>query len=259
MTATWTRDTPWRQGHLLTTEAALALGLSHPESPDSTCVVVISHDCDLANDALHIEPDVEVIVGRRLQKGDGNYFWSKAPRTLHIDTLHNGIGACLLECVIAGSVVLEKLHRTKIARILRGNSLLSARLQRARTDGAKGPVWTAENDRVSRVALKLARCHAAFELNEPQLHDPSHLGIKPLPLMTEDEREAFECDGNALDVWPEVGSRAMQRMLVTGTDAFVEGWVTVQEGNYRFRTSQANGLTVKIVLREYLGCEIIWD
>ena len=95
MAATWTRDTPWRQGHLLTLEAALAFGFSHPESPDSTCVVVISHDCDLANEALQIEPDVEVIVGRRVQKGDGNYFWAKAPRTLHIDTLHNGSGAVI--------------------------------------------------------------------------------------------------------------------------------------------------------------------
>ena len=95
MTVTWTRDTPWRQGHLLTTEAALALGLSHPESPDSTCVVVISHDCDLANDALHIEPDVEVIIGRRVQKGDGNYFWAKAPRTLNIDALHGGAAAVI--------------------------------------------------------------------------------------------------------------------------------------------------------------------
>lgn len=167
--------------------------------------------------------------------------------------------ACLLECVIAGSATPEQLHRPKITRILRGNSSLLARLSRARMDGEEGLVWAAENDRVSRVVLKLARCHAAFELNEPQLHDPSHLEIKPLPLMTEDEREAFERDDDVLDVWPEVGSRAMQRVLVAGTDAFVEGWVTVQEGNYRFRTSQANGLTVKIVLREYLGCEIIWD
>jgi hypothetical protein len=86
MAAIWTRDTPWRQGHVLTAEAAQALGLSHPESPDSTCVVVISHDCDLANDVLQIEPDVEVIVGRSVPKGDGNYFWAKAPRTLHIET-----------------------------------------------------------------------------------------------------------------------------------------------------------------------------
>ena len=93
MAAIWTRDTPWRQGHLLTAEAIKALGLSHPETPDSTCVVVISHDCDLANDALQIEPDVEVIVGCHLPKGDGNYFWAKAPRTLHIDVLQNDIAA----------------------------------------------------------------------------------------------------------------------------------------------------------------------
>lgn len=30
-------------------------------------MVVISHDCDLANDALQIEPDVEVIIGRHLK------------------------------------------------------------------------------------------------------------------------------------------------------------------------------------------------
>lgn len=107
MTATWTRDTPWRQGHLLTPEAAQALGLSHPESPDSTCVVVISHDCDLANDALHIEPDVEVIIGRRVQKGDGNYFWAKAPRTLHVDALHGG-GVAVIELVATTKRTIPK-------------------------------------------------------------------------------------------------------------------------------------------------------
>ena len=107
MTATWTRDTPWRQGHLLTPEAAQALGLSHPESPDSTCVVVISHDCDLANDALHIEPDVEVIIGRRVPKGDGNYFWAKAPRTLHIDALHGG-GFAVIELVATTKRTIPK-------------------------------------------------------------------------------------------------------------------------------------------------------
>lgn len=40
--------------------------------------------------------------------------------------------ACLLECVIAGDTAPEKLHRTMIARILRENSSLLARLQRAR-------------------------------------------------------------------------------------------------------------------------------
>jgi hypothetical protein len=90
MAVAWTRDTPWRQGHILTTDAAEALDLFHPEAPDATCVIVISHDCDLANDDLQVEPDAEVIVGRRLDKGNGNYFWAKAPRTLHADALRGG-------------------------------------------------------------------------------------------------------------------------------------------------------------------------
>lgn len=107
MAATWTRDTPWRQGHVLTTEAAQALGLAHPETPDSTCVVVISHDCDLASDALQIEPDVEVIVGRHLPKGDGNYFWAKAPRTLHVDALKND-AAAVVELVATDKCLIPK-------------------------------------------------------------------------------------------------------------------------------------------------------
>ncbi len=105
--AIWTRNTPWRQGLVLTEEAIQALGLSHPETPDSTCVVVISHDCDLANDALQMEPDVEVIVGRHLPKGDGNYFWAKAPRTLHVDVLQNDIAA-VVELVATAKRLIPK-------------------------------------------------------------------------------------------------------------------------------------------------------
>lgn len=107
MAAIWTRDTPWRQGHVLTAEATKALELSHPETPETTCVVVISHDCDLANDALQIEPDVEVIVGCHLPTGDGNYFWAKAPRTLHVDVLQNGT-ATVVELVATAKLLIPK-------------------------------------------------------------------------------------------------------------------------------------------------------
>jgi hypothetical protein len=107
MAAIWTRNTPWRQSHALTAEAIHALGLSHPETPDSTFVVVISHDCDLANDALQIEPDVEVIVGRHLPKGNGNYYWAKAPRTLHVDVLQNDTVA-VVELVATAKLLIPK-------------------------------------------------------------------------------------------------------------------------------------------------------
>jgi hypothetical protein len=39
----WDRDNPWRQGHLLNNTDARALELSHPDFPDNTVVLVISH------------------------------------------------------------------------------------------------------------------------------------------------------------------------------------------------------------------------
>lgn len=86
----WTRATPWRQGHVLRAEVAAALGLAHPGDGATTCVVVISHDCDLANDDLVAEHDVEVIVGRLVAKPNGNFQWGKAPRTLHLDMKRAG-------------------------------------------------------------------------------------------------------------------------------------------------------------------------
>ena len=88
---TWTRNTQWRQGHVLTQECVKELGLVNPDAADCTCVVVISHDCDLANDDLQTEPNVEVIIGCLPKEGSGNYFWAKAPRTLHLDALHGAV------------------------------------------------------------------------------------------------------------------------------------------------------------------------
>ena len=46
--AEWGRDTPWRQGHALTSKSSAALGLVPAEAADSKLAIVISHDCDLA-------------------------------------------------------------------------------------------------------------------------------------------------------------------------------------------------------------------
>lgn len=80
----WDRATPWRQGHVLPTEAIHVLGLFHQVSPDDTVVVVISHDCDLANDDLKIEPDVELIIARRIDAVRGDCTNAKVPRRLHL-------------------------------------------------------------------------------------------------------------------------------------------------------------------------------
>lgn len=88
--AQWTRETPWRQGHVLCGAACAALNLKDGVRLEATCVVVIGHDCDLANDDLEVEPSVEVIVGRLVDKANGSFAWGKAPRKLHLEMLRDG-------------------------------------------------------------------------------------------------------------------------------------------------------------------------
>jgi len=120
--------------------------------------------------------------------------------------------------------------------------------------------WNVETERAKSVVLKLARGHAAYELNQPRTDLPLYIDFKPLQRMSDEVREAFEGHSATLVApWAEVGSRAMQRLLVLGSEVYTEGWVVVQEGNYRFSTSQEGGLTIQMVLREYLACQVGWE
>ena len=114
-----------------------------------------------------------------------------------------------------------------------------------------------EVERVHKVALKLARGHAAFELNEPQFEQPDSITAVPLLSLNPEARIAFEEISPGDSVWPEVGSRALQR-LVEGHDLDAYGWIVVQEGRYRFLSSAGVGVIVRMVLSEYLACEVVW-
>lgn len=103
--AEWTRATPWRQGHLLTQEAAQSLGLCHQYGPADTWVVVASHDCDLAQLPAS-ELMVEVVVGRQVARPDGNYTHAKTARTLHIS--FEGATPLLVEFVITAKCSIPK-------------------------------------------------------------------------------------------------------------------------------------------------------
>jgi hypothetical protein len=81
--AEWSRNTPWRQGHALTSKSSVALGLTPAESADSKLAIVISHDCDLAQ-LPGSESQAEIIVAQRIDYGDGNCTHAKNARRLHL-------------------------------------------------------------------------------------------------------------------------------------------------------------------------------
>ncbi|MGV7184685.1 hypothetical protein [Xanthomonas axonopodis] len=169
--------------------------------------------------------------------------------------------ACFIECVICGTTEPASLGREKIAKALRRNNKLRQLIETSRIQTEPGEdaplVWMPDEARVQQVVLKLARCHAAYELNEPQLSAPDHLSILPLPTLSEAQREHFETPPDS-SVWPEVGSRAMQRLLIAD-EAYSMGWITVQEGRYRYMAIGAEAVMIRGVLSEYLGYEVIWE
>lgn len=55
-----TSPSPWRQGSVLPSGLAVSLKIIAAGDIDRRCVVVVSHDCDVANLNLELEPDVEV-------------------------------------------------------------------------------------------------------------------------------------------------------------------------------------------------------
>ncbi|MCA3621648.1 MAG: hypothetical protein IOC56_11230 [Methylobacterium sp.] len=159
----------------------------------------------------------------------------------------------------------EKPDSTFSQHALGRNPNLRARIERSEKEadtlgGGKIVVWQPEEARVQNVVVKLARCHAAFELNEPQLYEPAHVMFMPLASMNKEQRQQFEDHpfGGSLQVWPEVGSRAMQRVLIVD-QAYNEGWLTVQEGRYRYMALGASDVVVRGVCSEYLGFEVIWE
>ena len=167
--------------------------------------------------------------------------------------------ACLVECARTGSV--DSVKRSKILRILEGSPTLAARLMQARTVTESGQViFASEAERVRRIVLKLARGHAAYELDEQIREEPSHIMITPLHVLTVEQRRHFETPPKSAG-WPEVGTRALQRTVVLdGETPEVLGsdWIDVQEGQYRYIALAEDAVIVRIVVGDYLACEVIW-
>lgn len=101
----WSRNTPWRHGSVLAQKDFLSVGLTN--SPDLILAIAISHDCDIANDRMDIEPGVEFIFARILEQNDGNNTHGKNPRTLHLDYTQNG-QTVWIEMIASKRVILEK-------------------------------------------------------------------------------------------------------------------------------------------------------
>ncbi len=164
--------------------------------------------------------------------------------------------ACLVECALAGSVEVAS-NRRKIAGIFSRAPALAARLQEVRSEAEGNVSLFAEQDQVRRIVLKLARGHVAYEQNEPQLSEPCHVSCDLLTSMSDGDRQQYEAPSTS-PLWPEVGSRAMIR-VIAGQDVAQDGWIEAQEDRYRYRVHSEGGFRVQMVVREHLAAEVAWE
>jgi hypothetical protein len=169
--------------------------------------------------------------------------------------------SCFIECVLCGTAEPESLRRPKIKRILDEKPKLREQIQGSVTRDGDALLWKLETERVRKVILKLATGHAAYELFT-QDQPPSHIEFSPLIVLSEQQRGDFESGPwGQFAPWPEIGSRAFVRACGAKVDEFAQfgGWVVVQPGRYRYAVNETGGVLVRIVLSEYLACEVSWE
>ena len=173
--------------------------------------------------------------------------------------------AVFLASVLCGSTEFDSDRFPTAAKILNRSADLRERVNCSRRvqlnlEGNEEIQWVPENDRVTKVISKNARGHVFYELGQPAMTEPTSVDIVPLQNLSNQQRHEFERgEAEATSIWPEVGSRLMQR-VAGGFGMDGNGWIEVQTDVYRYAVEQSlSGISVRIVHREYLAAEIHWN
>lgn len=163
--------------------------------------------------------------------------------------------SCIIECARCGSTNPDKLIRNKIIKTLKKNNKLLSKIKTNTQQSLSEMTGLVINrQRVKDVVIKICQGHAAYDLAERLLDSPSKIRVTPLIQMSSKVRALFESPiENSL--LPEVGTRALVKILSESGSA----WQIVQKGQYRFMVGIANGIIIKLVISEYLACEVIWS
>ena len=164
--------------------------------------------------------------------------------------------ACFVECASCDSFDLEQLTRDKIRKILSEKLNLKNDLINCRKTSFNNDVWWQPDEiRVENVLLKLAKGHVAYEYSEIMVDKSSSLIFKAINNAALNDLALFETLPQN-SVLPEIGSRAFLKNIGMNNANF---WEIVQPNRYRYSVTYSGAMVVRIMLSEYLACEVIWQ
>lgn len=161
--------------------------------------------------------------------------------------------ACLIECAKCNSLKIENLERKSIKKTLKHTPALLNTITNSLYKEGNKFIIDLTDERLQKICLKLAKCHIFYDFSVP-LHDEKYSArFYILPMLSKVQRDDFEAVYE-LTKYPEVGSRAANRICICGNFLFLK-WNIIQEERYRYYVNCNNGYQVKIVIREFLACE----
>ncbi|NPU99900.1 MAG: hypothetical protein HPY53_00815 [Brevinematales bacterium] len=166
--------------------------------------------------------------------------------------------ACVIECALAGTTDPNILKRDKVKRILSETPLLRKRIDEQIIKKGSDTYFSIEIERFKNIIIKLAKGHIMHENSECPLTDPTRVLMIPIIEMSEEALKEFEQPDSFSfqSLLPEVGSRSLFRWAANNLNY---SWINVQSGNYSYLFSCNNGLRVRMIIRDYLACEVYWD
>jgi hypothetical protein len=165
------------------------------------------------------------------------------------------LGATLSGSTDPGAQVFDSARKVFAANAKLRREIDATRTETTDSDGNRRLTWLPDINRIRSVVLKNARGHVFHELGQPMIEEPDSITIVPLELI-DGERLADFLSVDLGSGWPEVGSRLFQRVY-EGID-MVNGWIVVQPAVYSFAVVEAEGVTVRSIIREYLLTEVQW-
>lgn len=166
---------------------------------------------------------------------------------------------CLIDCVISGIAEPSALQRETTKNSMLHTPALAERIAGARRETSDGISFDVEHDRIMNVVKKVAVGHVLYELGLLVPLDEVEVSIAPFPSLDPKSTSCFENLGvGELALWPEVGSRAMHRLLITDEN-YKNGWIHVQRGRYRYSVTQSDVIDTRMVFSEYLACSVRWE
>ncbi|MEU0486756.1 hypothetical protein ABZ260_47285 [Streptosporangium sp. NPDC006013] len=110
--------------------------------------------------------------------------------------------------------------------------------------------------RVMRVIEKIARALWAFEVGEVDPALRTTVRLTPVSVFEPDELQTFR-DLAEPQLFPEVGSRMMSRIVLANSEALTNSWENVQEGRFAYAAQVFSSKgQVKMILSDFLAAEV---